>query len=98
MTDMKTFNDLTFMPHSIDRAGRHALLFFDNGYGVSVVSGPLFYTDAEHPYEVAVLIGTEADYNLCYTTDITDDVIGHCTAEEVTEIMSRVQGLKRKED
>jgi len=44
--------DLEFKPHPV--SGLIAKVAFENGYGASVVSGPLFYTDEGHPYEVAV--------------------------------------------
>ena len=86
---MKTFKDLEFKPHSIP-GGQQALMSFDNEYGVSVISGSMFYTDTAHPYEVAVLF----QGHLTYSTTITSDVIGHCTARRVTSIMKRVQNLK----
>lgn len=69
--------------------GTTARMFFDNGFGVSVVSGHLFYCTEEAPYEVAVLKGTEENFRLCYDTDITDDVIGYNTEDDVTEIMKK---------
>lgn len=99
---MKTFKDLEFEPHSIASHGissysdaKHAVIYFDNGYGVSVVSGRAFYTDSLHPYEVAVLHCNDGKWGLTYATPITDDVIGHCTERQVTSIMKQVQSLTK---
>lgn len=95
---MKTFNDLEFKGHRTGN-GKQALMFFPNGYGVSVVRfmigsiGYGSYTDNESEWELAVLKGTEEDWDLCYDTNITDDVIGHLTDDGVTDIMHKVQSL-----
>lgn len=41
-------------------------------------------------YELAVLNGTQAKSELCYTTPITGDVLGYLTPEEVVETTARV--------
>lgn len=64
---------------------------FKNGYEASIISGKYAYTDSEHPYELAVL----KDGELCYDTPITDDVIGHLTADEVGEILARIEALPK---
>lgn len=91
---MKTFTDLKFeayskmsMPNFIGH--KQAKLAFENGYEVSVLFGNMFYSNGIDTYEVAILL----DGNLCYNTGITDDVIGYITADEVTDIMKKVQAL-----
>ncbi len=64
---------------------------FENGYGVSVVSGDLFYSNGIDTYEVGIL----KDGILCCDTYITDDVLGYQNEEEVTEIMRKVQELNK---
>lgn len=87
---MKTFSDLQFKPlHD----GIQGLEFFPNGYGVSVVRHRFSYGHDAGLYEVAVIKGTENHWNLTYDTPITDDVVGYCTVEKVTEIMKQVQEL-----
>lgn len=45
-------------------------------------------------FEVAVLIKrTEKNYDLCYSTPITDDVIGCLNNEEVIEILEKIKNL-----
>lgn len=88
---MKTFKDLQFIPHSIE--GIQAKEFFNNGYGISVVKSSFSYGGNEGFYECAVLKGNKYSFRICYTTPITDDVIGWCTPEKVTEIMKQIQEL-----
>jgi hypothetical protein len=67
--------------------------FYSNGYGISLVSNEFSYGGRDGLYEIAVLIGDEDDYTLCYDTDITNDVIGYLTLEQVIEIDKLVQEL-----
>ena len=67
------------------------LIKFKNGYEASIISGKYAYTDSEHPYELAVL----KDGELCYDTPITDDVIGHLAADEVGEILEKIDALPK---
>lgn len=90
---MKEFKDLKFETHcNYPMFAKQAKMHFDNGYGVSVVTGKGAYSDESNPYEVAVLYKDE----LTYSTEITDDVIGYMTEDGVTEIMKKVQNLKSK--
>ena len=86
------FSDLDFQPHST-LFGAQARHFFDNGYGVSVICGPQSYGGTEGLYELAVLKGVEDDWQICYDTPITDDVLGSLTEEHVTNLLSQVQSL-----
>lgn len=85
---MKKFKDLEFSPHWIGN-GVQAVMSFDNNYGVSVVK---FQGSYGYPnlWEVAILYKGD----LTYSTDITDDVLGHQTDEDVTDVMKQVQLLK----
>ena len=85
---MKTFNDLQFKPHPIGN-GLQAVMNFDNGYGVSVVKFNGSYGFHSGLWEVAILHNDD----LCYDTHITDDVLGHQSEQDVTNVMSKVQAL-----
>ena len=100
MESIKTFKDLEFVIHpilldakssqdtkEILASSKHAVMEFENGYGVSVIFGEQFYSNGIDTYEVAVL----KDGVLCYKTYITDNVVAYITEEEVTEIMRKVQ-------
>lgn len=82
---MKTFNDLKFEPWF--GGIKHAVLNFDNDYGVSVLFGKGCYSNGIDTYELAVL-----RYGFtCYDTEITDDILGYITKEEVTDVMLKLQ-------
>lgn len=90
---MKTFKHLKFKPHPANYPGcddgTQARMDFPNGYGVSVITGSMFYSTPDTPYELAIL----KNGRLCYDTPITDDVLGYLTKKEVTEVMKQVQNL-----
>lgn len=87
---MKTFEDLKFIEHpNKPFFNKQARMDFDNGYGVSVINGQHAYC-SDSTYEVAIMYKGSLTYN----TDITDDVIGHQSEKQVTEIMKQVQELK----
>lgn len=90
---MKTFKDLVFKQHGWDETAHHARINFDNGYGVSVLSGGEFFRTANNTYEVGIL---KDDY-LCYSTPITDDVLNYQTPEQITEIMKKLQSYERNQ-
>jgi len=84
---MKEFEDLEFEVHPAG-SGTKAIMKFNNGYGVSVVTERVFYT-SDKPYEVAVL----KDGKLTRDTHITNDALGYQTEEDITRIMKQVQEL-----
>ena len=93
---MKTFKDLNFTAHPISKSNikhfknsKQAIIDFDNGFGVSVVFGNAFYSNGIDTYELAII----KDGSICYSTEITGDVIGHLSEQEVTDIMIKVQNL-----
>ena len=88
------FSDLQFNSHpNYPTNGVQAKHFFDNGYGVSVVKFPGSYGYGLGLYESAVLKGTEEESEICYDTEITSDVIGHQTEEEVEDLLYKVGNL-----
>ena len=81
---MKLFKDLQF--ESLRTAAR---LTFDNGWGVSVISGDFASSSADAPYELAVI---GVDGGLHYDNDVAQGgVRGYLTADEVEECMKRIQ-------
>ena len=99
---MKTFKDLTFEPHPCG-VGKQALLRFDNGRTVSVITGRWFHTSDDKPYEVGFI---KLDHKLgcvyldrnCMAVALEEDadhndVAGYCTEDEVTLIMKAIQIL-----
>ena len=84
---MKTFEDLVFTDHPFYVRAQQAILWFDNGYGVSVLCGARFYSNGRDTYEVAVMYDDQLTYPM------EDDVVGHLTADKVTAYMDKVQSL-----
>ena len=87
---MKTFKDLEFIELDQYMNGVAARIMFENGYGVSVVCHSFSYGGKNGLYEVAVL---DTDGEITYDTDVTGDVIGQLTPDQVTETMAFIQVL-----
>lgn len=63
---------------------------FQNGFGASVIRTPYSHGGKHGLWEMAVL-GPDGD--LCYSTPITSDVLGHLSESEVEAALDRVQAL-----
>jgi hypothetical protein len=98
---MVTFDDIEFKPHSVGE-GSQGIIFFPGGYGLSVVrfkvpsptSGVRYgsYTD-DKTWEVAILKGTKDQWDICYDTEITNDVLSYQTEEDINRIIKHVLRL-----
>lgn len=88
--NMKTFKDLEFISLSDVLDSIQARITFDNGYGASVIKSPFSYGGKIGLYELAIL---DEEGHVCYTTPITDDVLGYLREEDVSEAMIRIQNL-----
>lgn len=73
-----------------DQNGYQLLYKFDNGYGASVVKHDFSYGGKKGLYELAVLDNEGA---LCYTTPITEDVVGHLSMGEVDKLLVEISHL-----
>ncbi len=62
---------------------------FPNGYGASVIKHKGSYGYSKGLWELAVLNEGE----LCYDTEITNDVIGHLNDPEVDRILRQIKRL-----
>lgn len=69
---------------------------FPNRFGASVIKHKYSYGYDCDLWELAVLRygADEDDWDLCYFTDITDDIIGHLTDKEVRELLQRIKDLE----
>jgi len=74
--------------NTLDKSKRH-VEFYNNGYGISIVPD----INNATLYQLAVLIGTEEEYDICYDTPITDDVIEGLSILEAHEIAKQVSEL-----
>ena len=103
MKNYKTFQDLQFKPwldetkYTVPELIREqyedayqAIITFDNGYGASILSGKMFYSDGYNTYEIACL---DKDGHLCYpeNSSFSDDVCGYCTPEEINQLLKEIQ-------
>jgi len=80
---MKTFKDLEF-----NRV--QARIYFDNGYGASVVKTPHTYGGDMGLYELAVF---GKNGHITYDTPITNDVEGYLSEDDVTNLLEQIQQL-----
>ena len=89
-----TFNDLEFGPRNSGLPGVQAIVFFSNGYGASVIKGYGSYGVDDDLYELGVIKQEEDDtWDLCYDTEITSDVLGHLTEDEITNLLQEIEAL-----
>ncbi len=98
-----TFDDLDFelLPSPVSGFemfgstpnGLKAHHYFDNGYGISVIRRPGSYGWENGLFEVAVLKKKSNQWEVCYSTPITSDVIGNCTPEDINRILVQIESL-----
>jgi hypothetical protein len=66
----------------------------DNGYGASIVRHLYSYGGSDGLWELAVTkYDEDGNWDLCYSTPITSDVLGHLTEEEVNETLKQIEQL-----
>lgn len=88
---MKTFEDLNFESMSDNfYNGVKSRIFFENGFGASVVKHEFSYGGKEGLYELAVLFDNEIHYD---NPVAAGDVRGYLTEEEVTNLLIEIQKL-----
>ena len=87
--------DLRIFKHP---AGFQHRELFPNSYGISVI--PEVSVLGEEPlYEVAVLRHSEGKKaHLCYTSEVTNDVIRYCDVNAVDTLIDRIRSLPSPED
>jgi len=70
--------------------GVQARIYFDNGYGASVVCSEFSYGGAQGLYELAVL---DKNGQITYSTPITDDVLGYLSKSDVEKVLEDIKNL-----
>ena len=88
------FSELTFKNHPILHpmfAGKQAIAFFKNGYGVSIVTYLEPDPYDQTLYEIAVLKGNKDRWKINCNVDNCQEIIAYITEKEVDEIMLEVQ-------
>lgn len=95
------FEDLVFEETGlfkfINEKRYQAKVFFQNGYGASVIYGYGVYGTDEAPYELAIIKGNDEDFEIIYDTPITDNVVSYQTAEQITELLEKIEALSEVE-
>ena len=80
-------------PHII--GGRQKIWRFENGFGASVVQFEGAYVRGSDEWELAVIrFDKNDDWELDFTTPITDDVLGYLKEKEVEMILKQIANLK----
>lgn len=76
--------------------GIRYLFRFENGYGASVIKNAFSYGSKQDLWELAVIkYRNDRSYRLCYDTEITGDVEGCLTNDDVLELLHRIKDLSR---
>lgn len=76
--------------------GFQAVFRFRNGYGASVVQHKNSYGGDMGKYELAVARWNsreDDDWSICYSTDITSDVLGHLDPGHVHNVLNQLGAL-----
>lgn len=77
--------------------GPQRLYRFPNGYGASVVSHHFSYGGEAGLWELAVIKYDDDDPvdggELCYSTPVTDDVLGWLTDDDVDAALAQIEAL-----
>ena len=88
-----TFEDLKFTDTEINN-GIQSIVKFENNYGASVVKHEYSYGNKQGLYELAIIKYDEnGDWDLCYDTPITSDVLGYLSEAEVTTYLMQIEQL-----
>ena len=86
-----SISEIHFDEHAHCPGGTRGVVNFPNGYGASIITGEWFYTDAEHPYEVAVMHNGSIDYS--HGIEENTDVFGYCTELRVLHLLKLISEL-----
>ena len=66
---------------------------FPNGYGASVVCGPYTYGGEAGKYELGVIVFSGDEFQLTYSTPVTDDVLGWLDIDDVAAKLAAIARL-----
>ena len=92
---------VTTRQHPVDKHGTQTVYRFPNGYGASVVQASWSYGSDDGLFELGVIkFSGEGDYafSLTYDTNITNDVIGNLTEQDVQDLLNKIKYLPRSDN
>lgn len=75
--------------------GTQTIVFYDNGYGASVVKHQMSYGGGNDLFEIAVLKGNKDNWQICYDTYITNDVLGWQDDNDVANVLEEISKLPK---
>lgn len=84
----------------------HHIFRFNNAYGASVIRGAYTYGGDKGLFELAVIHfiepehtdeGQEYDFDLDYDNDVTQDVLGHLSEEDVVGYLREIKEFPKYE-
>jgi hypothetical protein len=87
---MKLDNNIYLVNKSKLEGGIQYEYSFPNGYGASVIKTTYSYGGNAGLWELAVLYQGE----ICYTSGITEDVIGHLTSKDVKSLLEQIYAIE----
>ena len=93
-----TYKDLVFRRIESTPGGDvcQAIIRFDNGLGLSVLSGPGTLTSADRPYEAAVIsVAEDGTFSIVYPDFTHNDVLSFLNGDQVSEYMVMVSSEPR---
>ena len=95
LDDYNLENTIIIPPHVYGEkrlclGGIHYIYHFKNGYGASVIQHDYSYGHEHGLWEVAVLKETDGNWDICYDSGLTRDVIGGITEQGVEEVLSDI--------
>ncbi len=65
---------------------------FDNGSGASVIQNGIAYVDNIKEFEIAEIEwNKDGRWNLVFTDICQDGVLGHCSFEEILEVLNKIE-------
>ena len=86
--------ETNLVSQSSSLGGIQYMFRFKNHYGASVVKHDYSYGHENDLWEIAVIkYSRDDEWHITYNTDITNDVIGYLSDEEVREILKRISEL-----
>ena len=82
--------------HITNFGGKQIVYRFPNGFGASVVNGPMLHLYSFYAEVAVIIFNGNEDYTLTYDTKITSDVEVLQNNKELKKILKRIKRLDKK--